>query len=215
MSAATKRNKPETGNALPPVYVSSIICDGDLVGAAVDGMYSASEFLTGNLSDNDLSFLVPHSNELLRRLNVPGGLLKASEAINILNEKPKDFPAKSNAREEFVDLEKKAAYIISQTGKNRGSSKVWLFSTLQLIEQQPGNQNTNFEEDVLNVITEFLAETKRTCDKDNQNKICVPSTFEDAIKLFDESPAWNVIHHTFDLDSEEKITAFEKLSSFF
>ena len=218
VSSATKRNKIDTqSTSAPSLIIHTITCDQSFVGVIVDGGYAASDFFTGRLSEYDLSLLVPYSNETLRRLDVPGGLLKASEAINILNDKPKDYSpmTNQNQRQELFDLEMKAPYVISQTGKNRGMSKVWVFSNLQLMEKHPENLDVDFEADVVDVITAFFTETKHTCDKDNYNKICVPSDVEEAIKIYDESKVWDVMHLTYDLDNDEKISAFAKLCSSF
>ena len=114
VSPATKRNKTDTiSTSSQSVIIHTLTCDKSSVGTVVDGGYAASDFFAGRLSDYDLSLLVPHSNESLRRLDVPGGLLKASEAINILKDKPKDSSTVLNLRQELIDLEKKAPYVIS------------------------------------------------------------------------------------------------------
>lgn len=212
-SPATKRLKSDT--SLPTVYVWSITCDGAYAGTAIDGLYSAYDFLAGYLTNEQLARLAPpfDKNVLLRRLDVPGGTLKASEAINILKEQPKDSPIGLSVNQDLTDLENNATYMVSQTGKKRGSSKVWLFTVLQLIELQPESTNVDFEQDVFNVITNFLAKTRRTCDKDNFNKICIPESVEEARQLYEESPMWNIKHLTFDLDTDYKLEVFDKLAA--
>ena len=85
---------------------------------------------------------------------------------------------------------------------------------LQVLEKFPDHSIT-FDQAVYEPLVDFLQKTKRTCDKDNKNKLRIPANLEDAIELFHSSPAWNVVHKTFDLDSEEKIAIFFKLSHSF
>ena len=212
ISESSKRNK--LNNDQKAVFLWSIMHNGRRCGLSGDGLYAMSEFLTGQLTGNDLQLLSPYSENILQTLVVPGGLLKAYEACNILNDRPKEEVETSTTRQELSYLEKNGPYLFSQTGKKHGSSKVWLFSQLQVMEKWE-NSEVEFDEAVFDIIVNFLTQTKRTCDKDNQNKLRIPANRDEAMDLFNKSPAWNVVHKTFDLDSDEKIDVFDKLSSSF
>ena len=125
VSESTKRSKPENRDN-PPVIVWSINITGKRCGTALDGFYPASDFLVTNngFSDNDLLLLVPESEDVLQRVQAPAGLLKANEACNILNGRPKEQAETSDARQELAHLQKFAPYVVSQTGKAPGSSSI-------------------------------------------------------------------------------------------
>ena len=200
----------------PPVYLTALLCDGSMCGLVLDGAYVATKFVSGKLSSTEYAYLLPFDETPDLRLPcISGKLLKATDIANILNDKSNGSgnPLEELTKEDLKLLESLIPFMISKSGKKPGSTKLWLFSGLPLMDKSSFDDSVSFEEDVYNVILNFFKSTKRTLDPDNDNKMYIPTDISEAKKVFAESSPWNLQLATYNLDTDEKIAAFGKLVS--
>jgi len=186
-----------------------------VIGTVVDGAYEASPFLSSSkLSQDNLDNETPYDTTgTLKSLPVYGKLFKALDqsTLSIVSENT-----------HLNDLKRIAPYIVSETGDEPGSCKVWMYSLFQLIKAGKVAEDENneglYEDIVHNRIKIYFEKTRRKPVKKDAVGRILKNDYPDraeAITAYDASVSWLYQEQEFLLDTDEKIDAFEKLATSF